>query len=101
MSPTTTIERWRALAERFHYIAASVRYGKLPADFEPEDLEYLANRGPVSLSEQAVLGFLLHIWSRVEFPFELSQTADWDGEHRRAFIDWVTGRTLGEPCRYF
>lgn len=94
-------DSWRALAGRFHYIAASVRFGKLPADFVPEDLERLASKGPASLSERAVLRFLLHVWSHREFPFELSQTAGWDAEHRRAFIDWVTGRILGEPCRYF
>jgi hypothetical protein len=76
-------------------------FRKAPIDFEPEDLERLANKGPASLSERAVLRFLLHIWSRFEFPFELSQTAGWDAEHRHAFIDWATGRTLGEPCRYF
>jgi hypothetical protein len=96
-----SIDHWRALAGRFHYIAASVRYGKLPEAFEPEDLERLASQGPASLSERAVLSFLLHVWSRREFPFELSQMVGWDADHRRAFIDWATGSTLGEPCRYF
>lgn len=101
MNDFSSHELWRSLAGHFHYIAASVRFGKLPADFEPEDLERLAGKGPASLSERAVLHFLLHVWSRGEFPFELSQTVGWDAEHRRAFADWVNGATLGEPCRYF
>jgi integrase/recombinase XerD len=32
---------------------------------------------------------------------KLSQMVGWDADHRRAFIDWATGSTLGEPCRYF
>lgn len=55
----------------------------------------------LSTSERSVFGFLLHIWNQYDFSFKLSDTLIWDNGHRKAFVAWANGRTLGEPFRYF
>tara|TARA_Y100000815_G_scaffold270151_1_gene294314 strand:- start:547 stop:843 length:297 start_codon:yes stop_codon:yes gene_type:complete len=98
MSPTQT---WQQLAGTFHAIDLLTRYGKLPAEYKPEDAIYLYKEVPLSTHERNVIGFLLHVWNHYDFPFELSEVAGWDPRHQQAFIGWVTGKTLGRPMRYF
>ena len=98
MSP---LQAWQLLANTFHAIDLLIRYGKLPADYKPEDAIFLYREGPLSTNERTILGFLLHVWNKYELPFELSDAEGWDPSHQQAFIGWVTGKTLGRPLRYF
>jgi hypothetical protein len=101
------IQTWRILADTFRATDLLVRRGKLPADYKPEDAIFLYNEVPLSTHERNILGFLLHVWNKYDFPFELSEVEGWDPRHpppvgtRQAFIGWVTGKTLGRPLRYF
>ena len=106
MPPT---QSWQLLANTFHAIDLLVRCGKLPADYGPEDAIFLYREVPLSTHERNILGFLLHVWNKYDFPFEsvsvpegpLSEVEGWDPRHQQAFIGWVTGKTLGRPLRYF
>ena len=51
--------------------------------------------------ERSILSFLLHVWNRYDYSFDLSEVAMWNPEHQRAFCDWANGKTLGKRCRYF
>lgn len=92
---------WQLFTQHFPCISTMVRQGKLPDNYQPQDVIVLYHEGGVSSDELRVLHFLLHVWNRYEFPFELSEMMTWDSRHRKALIDWVSGRTLGTPCRYF
>ena len=119
MSP---LQAWRTLADTFRATDLLVRWGKLPADFKPEDAIFLYREGPLSTHERNILGFLLHVWNKYDFPFEsvsvpegpLSEVEGWDPRHQQAFIGWdfvtappCTGknthlrRVPGRPMRYF
>ena len=78
-----------------------VASGRIAADYEPETLMGLCEYGAISTSERSVFSFLLHIWNQYDFSFTLSDTLIWDDGHRKAFVAWASGRTLGEPFRYF
>ena len=97
----TPLQSWQLLANTFHAIDLLIRYGKLPADYKPEDAIRLCREVPLSTHERNILGFLLHVWNKYDFPFELSEVEGWDPRHQQAFIGWVTGKTLGRPMRYF
>lgn len=97
----TSVQAWRRLADTFHSLPQLVDYKKLPVDYGPEEAIQIYKNTPLSRAERALLGFLLHVWNRYDFPFELSDIALWDSRHRTAFLNWVNGKTLGEPCRYF
>lgn len=101
MIQTNPLLNWRCLAERFHCITMMVWQKKLPNNFEPYDLYKLKEKGAATRSELAVLQFLLHVWNHQEYEFELSGMVSWDDDHRAAFADWVNGKTLGSPSRYF
>ena len=77
-----------------------VRRERLPVDFQPTDAISLYEEA-ISTHERSILSFLLHVWNRYDFPFELSEIAMWSPEHQKAFCGWVNGGTLGQPCRYF
>ena len=98
MSP---LQSWRQLADTFRVTALLINWGRLPTDYKPEDAIFLYNEGPLSTNERTILGFLLHVWNRYDFPFDLAETTGWDPSHQQAFIGWVTGKTLGRPLRYF
>ena len=98
MSP---LQSWQLLANTFHAIDLLVRCGKLPADYGPEDAVFLYKEVPLSTHERNIVGFLLHVWNKYDFPFELSEVEGWDPRHQQAFIGWATGKTLGRPLRYF
>lgn len=106
MSP---LQSWQLLANTFHAIDLLIGYGKLPANYDrrkslwdkPEDAIFLYTEVPLSTHERNILGFLLHVWNKYDFPFELSEVEGWDPRHQQAFIGWVTGKTLGRPMRYF
>ena len=115
MSP---LQSWQLLANTFHAIDLLIGYGKLPANYapkevplgyKPEDAIFLYQEVPLSTHERNVLGFLLHVWNKYDFPFAsasvpegpLSEVEGWDLRHQQAFIGWVTGKTLGQPLRYF
>ena len=97
MSPP---QAWRLLARSFHITELFVRRQRLPENYGPEDAVALFKE-PLSTHERSLLSFLLHVWNRYDFPFELSEVAGWDSRHQRAFTNWANGRTLGRPCRYF
>ena len=97
MSPA---QAWRILAKSFNITSRFVQFQRLPEDFSPEDAIAL-HEEPISTHERSVLSFLLHVWNRYDFPFELSEVAGWTEQHQRAFSNWASGRTLGRPCRYF
>ena len=97
MSPT---QAWRILAKSFNIISRLVQFQRLSDDFSPEDAIAL-HEEPISTHERSVLSFLLHVWNRYDFPFELSEVVLWGPQHQQAFRDWVNGKTLGTPCRYF
>ena len=94
------LPHWRAFADRFRCVTNMVHRASLPKDYEPKDLIDLCNT-PISQNERRVFQFLLHVWNRHEFPFELSEIIGWDEQHHQEFINWVTGQTLNQPCRYF
>ena len=98
MSPP---EAWRYLADTFHSLPQLVDYKKLPVDYGPEEAIQIYKTAPLSRAERSLLSFLLHVWNHYEFTFDLSDTQIWDNRHRKAFLNWVNGTTLGEPCRYF
>lgn len=95
------LTHWRLLAEHFPALAKLVANGSLPPDYQPSDLDRLRRQVPFTDNEQNVFQFLLHVWNRYDYEFELSQMLCWDLKHRQAFLDWYTGRTLGSPSRYF
>jgi len=102
------IQAWQLLAKTFQLTELLVRRDRLPENFQPEHAIALYEE-PISTHERSILSFLLHVWNRYDFTFEsasvpegpLSEVAMWGPEHQRAFSNWVNGRTLGEPCRYF
>ena len=91
---------WQKLAKTFNFTERMVRGDRLPADFYPEHAVALFQE-PLSTYERSELLFLLHVWNRYDFPFELSEVAGWSDESLHAFGRWVTGQTLKDPCRYF
>ena len=93
-------QAWQNLANTFALIKLLIRRDRLPENFQPEHAIALYEE-PISTHERSILSFLLHVWNRYDFTFELSEVAMWGPEHQRAFSNWVNGRTLGEPCRYF
>jgi hypothetical protein len=97
MSPP---QAWQLLAKSFRITTILVRRDRLPEDYQPQDAIELCKES-LSTYEHSVLSFLVHVWNRYDFPFELSEIAGWDEEHQRAFYNWANGRTLGRPCRYF
>ena len=97
MPPT---QAWRILAQSFHVINRFVSGRRLPDDFQPTDAIDLYEEA-VSTHERSVLSFLLHVWNRYDYSFDLSEVAGWSEQHQRAFSNWASGRTLGRPCRYF
>lgn len=94
------MSRWRTLAGHFPCTAALVTQGKLPQNYEPRDVIKLYAAGPVSSDERRVLLFLLHVWNRYDYPFELSEAMTWDPSHLKAFLGWISGRILGGPFLY-
>lgn len=94
------VQAWQRLAHTFTLTALLVRRERLPKDFQPSDAIALYGEA-ISTHERSVLSFLLHVWNRYDFPFELSEVAMWGPDHQRAFSHWVNGQTLGQPCRYF
>ena len=91
---------WQKFAKTFDFTERMVRGDRLPADFYPEHAVALFGE-PLSTYERSVLSFLLHVWNRYDFPFELSEVAGWSDESLHAFGNWATGQVLNEPCRYF
>lgn len=95
------LAHWRRFAQSFPALAKLVHNGSLPPDYQPSDLDRLRRQAPFTNNEDNVFQFLLHVWNRYDYEFELSQMLCWDLKHRQAFLDWYTGRTLGSPSRYF
>ena len=95
------ISRWRCLADSFPCLSRMMAGKRIPANYTPETLIDLARHGALSTSERSVLSFLLHVWNKYDFTFELPDTQIWDADHQKAFIAWSNGRTLGKPLRYF
>lgn len=93
-------QAWRTLANTFALIELLILRDRLPEDFQPADAITVYEEA-LSTHERSILSFLLHVWNRYDYPFELSEVAVWGPDHQRAFINWVSGRTLGKPCRYF
>lgn len=93
-------QAWRTLAKSFHLTNVFVRARRLPEDFQPVDAIDLYEEA-ISTQERSILSFLLHVWNRYDYSFDLSEVAGWDERHQRAFSDWAGGRTLGRPCKYF
>jgi hypothetical protein len=93
-------QAWQLLAKTFALTELLILRDRLPKDFQPTDAIALCE-GAISTHERSVLSFLLHVWNRYDFPFELSEVAMWGPDHQRAFSNWVNGETLGKPCRYF
>ena len=91
---------WQKFAKTFDLTERMVKGDRLPDDFYPEHAVQLFDE-TLSTYERSVLSFLLHVWNRYDFPFELSEVAGWTEQHQRAFSNWANGRTLGRPCRYF
>ena len=91
---------WQKFAKTFDLTERMVRGYRLPADFYPEHALALFEE-PLSTYERSVLSFLLHVWNRYDFPFELSEVAGWSEQNLHAFGKWATGQTLKDPCRYF
>ena len=94
-------QAWRTLADTFHSLPRLVDSNKLPVDYGPEEAVQIYKTVPLSSTERSLLSFLLHVWNHYEFTFDLSETMIWDSRHKKAFLNWVNGKTLGEPCRYF
>jgi hypothetical protein len=92
--------RWRLLADSFPCLTRMVAGRRIPADYTPDTLIDLLDAA-LSTSERSVFSFLLHIWNQYDHSFTLSDTLIWDIGHRKAFVSWANGRTLGEPLRYF
>ena len=96
---STTIDRWRQIAEEFHAVRWCLEKGMLSADFEPADLPRL-RKGPSSGALRGVFSFLLHIFNS-ENRFDLGEVQRWDAAHLQAFHRWVGGKSTGHPCHYF
>ena len=96
MADQDLVPLWRELVQRFPCLVK-----KLPEDFEPSDLIFILKEFPLSMTERDLAQFLLHVWNRYEYPFALEQLLCWDEPYRQAFLDWFTGRLLGQPSRYF
>lgn len=94
-------EAWRTLANTFHSLPRLVDANKLPVDYGPDEAIDLYRNVPLSSTERSLLSFLLHVWNHYDFTFDLSETLIWDMKHKKAFLNWVNGKTLGQPCRYF
>ena len=97
MPPT---QAWQLLAKTFQLTELLVRRDRLPENFQPEHAIALYEE-PISTHERSILSFLLHVWNRYDYSFDLSEVAMWNPEHQRAFCDWASGKTLGKRCRYF
>ena len=97
----TQTQAWRTLANSFHHLPRIIQGGKLPANYTPQDMIEAYRSEPLSTSERSLFSFLLHVWNRYEFQFDLAEICFWDDGHRNAFLSWVNGKTLGTPCRYF
>lgn len=95
------IPDWQRLAQSFPCTARLISSGKLPENYQPSDFIELHSEGPLSTAERSVVQFLLHVWNRYEFSFELPEMMGWDLGHQEAFVEWANGRTLGRPLRYF
>ncbi len=93
-------QAWRLFAKTFHVTNLLVQRDRLPKNFLPEHAIELFEEA-ISTHERSILSFLLHVWNRYDFPFELSEVVLWGPQHQQAFRDWVNGKTLGTPCRYF
>ena len=91
---------WQQFAKTFQITEHFIRADRLPKDFYPEHAVALFEE-PLSTQERSTLSFLLHVWNRYEYPFELSEVAGWSEEHQRALGAWVMGRSLDDLCRYF
>ena len=91
---------WQKFAKTFDLTERMVKGDRLPDDFYPEHAVQLFDE-TLSTYERSVLSFLLHVWNRYEYPFELSEVVGWSEQNLRAFGKWVTGQTLREPCKYF
>ena len=98
MKTLTIVDRWRCLALEFHAIEEMLN--QLPCGFAPHDLARLRGHRPMTGAVRGVIDFLLHVWN-TQNEFDLGQIQAWDPEHRRAFIGWVNGQTMGRPCHYF
>jgi hypothetical protein len=102
-------KRWRTLADSFPCLTRMVAGKRIPADYTPKTLKAkryrpgidLCGHAALSTSERSVFSFLLHVWNQYDHSFTLSDTLIWDTGHRKAFVSWANGRTLGEPLRYF
>lgn len=90
------IPEWRQLADRFPLIVR-----KLPEDFKPIDLDEMRKMIPLSPAEHDMAQFLLHVWNRYDYPFQLDQVLGWDNPHLQVFLDWFSGKLFGVPVRYF
>lgn len=91
---------WQKFARTFDLTERMVCGDRLPADFYPEHAVALFQE-PLSTYERSVLSFLLHVWNRYDFPFDLSEVAGWSDDNLHSFGRWATGQTLKDPCRYF
>ena len=94
------VHAWQLLAKTFQLTEVLVLRDRLPEDFKPEHAVELYKE-PISTHERSILSFLLHVWNRYDYSFDLSEVAMWNPEHQRAFCDWANGKTLGKRCRYF
>ena len=105
------VHAWQLLAKTFQLTEVLVLRDRLPEDFKPEHAVELYKE-PISTHERSQgrrplrglpshLSFLLHVWNRYDYSFDLSEVAMWNPEHQRAFCDWASGKTLGKRCRYF
>ena len=94
------VHAWQLLAKTFQLTEVLVLRDRLPEDFKPEHAVELYKE-PISTPERSILSFLLHVWNRYDYSFDLSEVAMWNPEHQRAFCDWANGKTLGKRCRYF
>jgi hypothetical protein len=97
----TELHRWRLLADSFPCLTRMMAGKRIPTDYTPDTLIDLYSYGALSTSERSVMGFLLHVWNRYDFSFELPDTQTWDEAHQKAFIAWANGGKLGKPLRYF
>lgn len=97
MSPASI---WQLFAKTFQLIELLILRDRLPENFQPMDAIELY-QGPINIEERTILLFVLHVWNREEYRFELSEVDKWGPPHQQAFCDWVNGKTLGQPCRYF
>ena len=95
------LHSWRLLADSFPCVTRMMAGKRIPTDYTPETLIEFRQHSPLSTSERSVFSFLLHVWNKYDFSFELPDTQLWDPKHQKAFIAWASGRKLGKPLRYF